>query len=205
MNKVELRIRAALESVLWGSRWAVVVAVLMSLVVAAVVLLMACADACHVAAMLVRYEPGSGSERSASIAGAIEVVDGFLLAAVMLMFAIGLYSIFIGTVSPIPKAKVAALVIETLDELKSRLSKTIMLIIFVKLFGVIMMTEVQRPIDAVYLGLGALIAGAAMALLHYAEPARAAPSARPSTVEPTRKRPKAEPSGIRSIPGDSGP
>lgn len=172
MNKADLRIRAGIERVLWGSRWAVILAVLMSIVVAGVVLLMACADACHVAAMLYRYAPGSTGERSASIAGAIEVVDGFLLSAVMLMFAIGLYSIFIGTVSPIPKTKVAALVIESLDELKGRLSKTIMLIIFVKLFGVVMMTQVDRAIDAVFLALAAMIAGGAMVLLRFAEPAR---------------------------------
>jgi uncharacterized membrane protein YqhA len=167
MNKVELRVRRSVEALLWASRWTIVVAVLLSILVAGVVTIMAAVDAGRVAHELWLYvmrEPGM--TREVIVSGVIEVVDGFLLAAVMVMFPIGLYSIFIGTIGAIPKNRAAALVIETLDELKSALTKTILLIIFVKVFGLVLKQNAIQALDILWLSLAVCVVVTAVAVCH---------------------------------------
>lgn len=179
MHRFELRVRRFVERLVWSSRWAVVVAVLLSVFVAIVVTVMAAADAVHVGRDLLRYLSQEGVppiSREKIVSGVIEVVDGFLLAAVMVMFPMGLYSIFIGTIGAIPKNRAAILVIDTLDELKNVLTKTILLIIFVKVFGLVLKQEPARPLDILWLSLAVCVVVSAIAISHLTERGRPTPS-----------------------------
>lgn len=168
-NATILKLRERLEALLWSARWLVVIAVLASVVIAAAMVVMSTKDAAHVLVGVWKYKSGHAAQRATLVAGVVEVVDGYLLAAIMLIFSMGLYSIFIGTISAIPKSKAAALVIHTLEDLKNRLAKTILLILFVKFFEVAMKLQATVAIDLVWLGLGTVLVAAALLLSHLSE------------------------------------
>ena len=80
--------------------------------------------------------PGSLSEGTI-VAHVVEVVDGYLLAAIMLIFALGLYELFVSRIEIAEGSEFAErlLLIRSLDDLKDRLAKVVLLILVVKFFG----------------------------------------------------------------------
>lgn len=159
--------QTAVEQLLGFSRWFLVLAVIASVLAAATVIVMATLEVGHVVALAVAYQPGEAGQRSMIVASVVELVDGYLLAAVMIIFAIGLYSVFFGRISSIPPTRKGLLSIETLDDLKDRLEKAIMLVLFVKFFEVALKFEVVTSIDLLWLGLGTFAIAAALALSHW--------------------------------------
>ena len=65
----------------------------------------------------------------------IQAVDSSLLAAVLIIFALGLYELFIGVINvPDDHPFRRVLVIETLDDLKNKLATVIIMLLVVKFF-----------------------------------------------------------------------
>jgi len=98
------RIERAFEGVLWNSRYIVLLAVISSLLAGIAMFYMATVDAVYMLAHLGDYaspalEGRARSElRGAAITHVVEIVDGYLLATVMLIFALGLYELFISKI-----------------------------------------------------------------------------------------------------------
>jgi uncharacterized membrane protein YqhA len=102
--------------------------------------------------------------RSWVITHIVEMVDGYLLAAIMLIFSLGLYELFISGIDPAvgSENKSRVLVIENLDDLKDRLGKVVLLILIVKFFEhALSLPPFKTTLDLLYLAVGiALVAGA---------------------------------------------
>ncbi|HEY5603587.1 MAG TPA: YqhA family protein [Gammaproteobacteria bacterium] len=69
----------------------------------------------------------------------VEIIDGYLLAAVLLIFALGLYELFISRIDVVNKddehgMASNVLIINSLDDLKTRLAKVILMILIVRFF-----------------------------------------------------------------------
>ena len=102
---------------------------------------------------------------------AIQVGFTGLLATVLLIFSLGLYELFI---SKIDKAEHSAtssnvLLITSLDDLKSRLAKVILMILIVKFFEHAISMVFETPLDLLYLAGGISLLGLALYLSHAAE------------------------------------
>jgi uncharacterized membrane protein YqhA len=101
----------------------------------------------------------------------VEVVDGYLLATVLLIFSLGLYELFISDIDQAHGSKASSkiLVISSLDDLKSRLAKVIIMILIVTLFEEALNMKVAAPIDLLYLGGAIALIALALYLTHGAE------------------------------------
>jgi len=91
-------------------------------------------------------------------------IDGFLLATILLIFALGLYELFI---SDIDEAKGSGqsskvLVINSLDDLKAKLAKVILMILVVTFFEVSLSMTFVGALDLVYFALGILMVSLAL-------------------------------------------
>ncbi|MCX7806953.1 MAG: YqhA family protein, partial [Planctomycetota bacterium] len=101
MSRLSKRFEIWLENSLWGSRMIVLVAVLASLMTAFGVFYLATVDTWLLVREISAYADVDLSEaerkaiRSQAIAHVVEVIDGYLLATVLLIFALGLYELFI--------------------------------------------------------------------------------------------------------------
>lgn len=154
------------ERLLWSSRLVVIVAVVASVLVAFALFYVTTVDVIGVAGKVVAYTPGAPQTdyaRAEIIRIVVEVVDGYLLGAIMLIFALGLYELFVSRIEAAEGSEFASrlLLIRNLDDLKDRLAKVVLLILVVKFFAYALRAEFKSPLDLLYLALGtALVAGA---------------------------------------------
>lgn len=101
----------------------------------------------------------------------VEVVDGYLLATFMLIFALGMYELFVSDIDEARGSKASSkiLVIESLDDLKARLAKVILMILIVTLFEEALKMRLETTLDLLYLGGGIALVGLALYSTHKAE------------------------------------
>ncbi|MHB8165471.1 MAG: YqhA family protein [Sulfuricella sp.] len=163
------------EATLWNGRFVVVVAVVASMAAAIVIFYMATVDVVYVIGHMLNYaalpEEARRLLHDQTITHVVEVVDGYLLATFMLIFALGMYELFISDIDEAKGSKTSSkiLVIESLDDLKARLAKVILMILIVTLFEEALNMKVTSPLDLLYLGGAIALIGAALFLTHKAE------------------------------------
>jgi uncharacterized membrane protein YqhA len=153
------------ESVLWNSRLVTIVAVLASLVAALIMFFVATTDVVYLVGDVVHYPGLEATAREhlhvSIVAHVAEIVDGYLFAAILIIFALGLYELFISKIDAIELSEVASrlLLIRSLDDLKERLAKVVFLILIVRYFQYALDATISAPLDLLYLAVGiALIA-----------------------------------------------
>ena len=158
------------EKALWNSRLVVLVAVVASLFVAFAMFYVATVDVVGLAERAITYWPGPEADkhRAELIRAVVEVVDGYLLATIMLIFALGLYELFVSRIDVAEGSEFASrlLLIRSLDDLKDRLAKVVLLILVVKFFAYALETEFKTPLDLLYLAAGTLLVAGAIKLSH---------------------------------------
>lgn len=165
------------EGILWQSRFAVLSAVIASLFSSLAVFYMATVDAYYMISHLGEYaSPALDSAtrndlRSTTITHVVEIVDGYLLATVLLIFSLGLYELFISKIEQAEQSENSSnvMVITSLDDLKARLAKVILMILIVKFFEHAIGMSFKSPLDLLYLAGGISLLGLALYLSHAGE------------------------------------
>jgi uncharacterized membrane protein YqhA len=165
------------EGALWNSRFVVLFAVVASLAAGFAIFYMATVDVVYLVAHIVHYaDPDVAIEarkvlHDETITHIVEVVDGYLLATVMLIFSLGMYELFISDIDAAHGSKSSSkiLVIESLDDLKARLAKVIIMILIVTLFEHALKMKIENALDLVYLGASIALVGLALYFTHAAE------------------------------------
>ena len=106
--------------------------------------------------------------RATTISYVIELVDGYLLALMMLIFAIGIYQLFVSRIdrTQIVDESGAVWVVNSLDDLKARLGKVVIIILIVEFFEQTMGMDIATPLDALYTAGAIALIGLALYLSH---------------------------------------
>jgi uncharacterized membrane protein YqhA len=170
-------LEALFEGALWRSRYVVLFAVIASMAAGVAIFYMATVDVVYLIAHIIHYaDPELAAEarkalHDSTITHIVEVVDGYLLATVMLIFSLGLYELFISDIDEARGSKTSSkiLVIENLDDLKARLAKVILMILIVTLFEQALKLKIDSPLDLLYLGGSIALVGLALYLTHASE------------------------------------
>ncbi|OGS94848.1 MAG: hypothetical protein A3H31_04080 [Gallionellales bacterium RIFCSPLOWO2_02_FULL_57_47] len=165
------------EGVLWNSRFMVLTAVIGSLLAGVAIFYMATVDVVYLFEHAMHYADASLNAETrkalhdSTVSHIVEVVDGYLLATVMLIFSLGLYELFISDIDQAHGSKSSSkiLVINNLDDLKSRLAKVILMIMIVTLFEEALNMHLNTPLDLVYLGASIALIALALYLTHASE------------------------------------
>jgi len=164
-------IERTFESLLWGSRFFVLLAVIFSLVGGIVLFLVASIDVVHVATMVYQNYFGHSSHSSnfhgAIVTELIGAIDLYLIAIVLFIFSFGLYELFISQID-IAKRSPASKVLEihSLDELKDKLAKVIIMVLIVGFFKRAMNTTFSGGLEMLYLSLAILFLALAFYFMH---------------------------------------
>ncbi len=167
-------LEAMFENFLWNSRLMVISAVVVSLMSAAAMLYITSVDAWIMVSHLGEYiSPSLSTEarlqlRAETIKHVVEIIDGYLLATVLLIFALGLYELFISKIDIAEEKEGASkiLIINTLDDLKNRLAKVILMILIVRYFEHALNMKFDTPLDLLYFAGGIALLGLALYLTH---------------------------------------
>ncbi len=165
------------EGGLWNSRFVILFAVLGSLFAGFAIFYMATVDVWNLVLHVVHYADSDLTDvarkalHDATVTHIVEVVDGYLLAVVLLIFSLGLYELFISDIDQAEGSRASSkiLVINSLDDLKSRLAKVILMIMIVTLFEQALNMKMQTPLDLMYLGGSIALIALALYLSHAAE------------------------------------
>jgi uncharacterized membrane protein YqhA len=158
----------ALERLLWGSRFVVLVPVIGALVLAIGAFVLGAADTISVLGILANYlvsdtSSGHSTLRGDLIASMVKAIDADLIGAILLVVALGLYELFIDRLRIAEQSDVAerVLSIRTLDDLKDRISRLVLLILIVEFFGLVLGLSISSALELLMLGVGIfLVAGA---------------------------------------------
>lgn len=141
-----------LKKILEKSRFVVVVAVLGSLVATLTLLFFGVYE---IVEILLKISTGAVDSKTV-VLKFIEIVDGFLLATVFLIIAIGLYELFVDSTLDVPEW----LEIKSLDDLKAKLVGVVVIVL-----GVVFLGHTARwtgGAEIAYLGVGAAAVIAAL-------------------------------------------
>ena len=163
-----------IESGIWKARWSVLTAVFCSGIAALAMFYVAAVDAFYVTTDLLDYAfvtdlSERAHVRSMAVGNVVEVVDGFLLAIVLLIFAFGLYELYVSKIDTAYEQESAAhmLSIDSLDDLKSRLGKVIMMILIVKFFELAISMEFEDVYDLLMFAGGIVLVGGSLFLTEF--------------------------------------
>lgn len=152
------------EKFLWNSRFVVLIAVIASLITALSMFYLATVDVWYLVSHLGDYLSLQGQSRydfrAETVAHVVEVIDGYLLATVLFIFSLGLYELFISKIDEAENsAHSKVLAVKSLDDLKAKLARVVLMILIVKFFEHAVNMAFHGPLDLLALAGGiALIA-----------------------------------------------
>ncbi len=144
------------ETFLWQSRWMVFFAAIASVVSAFILIVIGTLEVFQVIGEMFSFVYGSASMDSIyrhTIKNVITAVDIYLIATILLIFGVGLYELFISKISFIEEEDRSAgiLRIHSLDQLKEKLAKVIVMILIVTFFKYAVEMSYGTVSDLMYL------------------------------------------------------
>ena len=142
------------EGAIWRSRFIVLLAVIFGLLGAIVLFIVASMDIWGVAeyafnTIITHAHPENFHEDI--VAGIIGAVDLYLIAVVMFIFSFGIYELFISDIDEAEgKNGSTILAIHSLDQLKDKIAKVIVMVLVVNFFQRVLHTQFTTPLEMLY-------------------------------------------------------
>jgi len=143
------------EGAIWRSRFIVLLAVIFGLLGAIILFIVASMDIWEVA--VVTYQvithtiPHPDHFHEDIVAGIIGAVDLYLIAVVMFIFSFGIYELFISDIDEAEgKSGSQILAIHSLDQLKDKIAKVIVMVLVVNFFQRVLHTDFTTPLEMLY-------------------------------------------------------
>jgi uncharacterized membrane protein YqhA len=160
MDKIRgerIMIERVFEGLIWNSRFIVILAVIFGLIGAIILFVVASMDIWQVAVytfdtIITHAHPDNFHEDIVS--GIIGAVDLYLIAVVMFIFSFGLYELFISDIEAAEgKNGSKLLAIHSLDQLKDKIAKVIVMVLVVRFFQRVLHTQFTTPLEMLYFAL----------------------------------------------------
>ena len=158
------------EATLWNTRFFVLLAVVFSMLGGIALFVVASVDIWGVVSNVIttyleHLHPEKFHEEI--VGGLIGAVDLYLMAVVMFIFGFGLYELFISEID-VAKDTGASKILEihSLDELKDKLGKVIVMVLVVNFFQRVLFTTYDGALDLVYFAISILALAISLYFLH---------------------------------------
>ena len=164
-------LEALFEGTLWKSRLIVLVAVIFGMFGGIALFLVASYDIWEIMVEVYKFffaHHHPENFHSLIISGIIGAVDLYLIAVVMLLFSFGLYELFISKIDDAEESEVGSqiLAIHSLDELKDKLGKVVVMVLIVSFFKKVINMEFATPLEMLYLAGSILALALALYYMH---------------------------------------
>lgn len=172
------RIEQFFESFLWNARLIMIVPVVASLIAAVGILLLSAVNTLLLVQRMAGYLTLTAEEQLAQqaliLADVIGVVDQYLIVAILVIFADGMYELFVGNITAAERSEVGprVLIVRNLDDLKDKLVSVVLVILVVKFFQQALKMKYETPADLLLLAAGIASVGAALYLTKRTKPVK---------------------------------
>jgi uncharacterized membrane protein YqhA len=148
-----------IEWLLWQSRLIVIFAVISSVIASALLILTGTYDIILVVQEFFHAFGDKSAYKDFQVemlTYIISAVDAYLIATVLLIFGVGLYELFISKIDYLERDENSSkiLVVHSLDELKEKLAKVILMVLIVVFFKHALHLEYDDVQSLLYLGIG---------------------------------------------------
>jgi len=141
------------EGTIWRSRFIVLLAVIFGLLGAVILFIVASMDIWQVAVdafqVIMHVIPHPEHFHEDIVAGIIGAVDLYLIAVVMFIFSFGIYELFISHIDE-AEGHGQILAISSLDQLKDKIAKVIVMVLVVNFFQRVLHTDFNTPLEMLY-------------------------------------------------------
>ncbi len=164
-------LESVFEKILWRSRLVAILAVVFGMVGALALFMVASYDVWHVACRTYEFfvlHTHDEKFHEQLIGGIIGAVDLYLIAVVLLIFSFGIYELFISDIDDAENTSVGdkILAIHSLDELKDKLGKVVVMVLIVSFFKKVMRMHFATPLEMLYLAGSILALALALYFMH---------------------------------------
>ncbi len=147
-------IETLFEGAIWRSRFISILAVVFGLIGGIVLFIVASMDIWQVAVYTFDTILSGGHPQKYHeniVAGIIGAVDLYLIAVVMFIFAFGIYELFISHIDEASGSNGSTLLaITSLDQLKDKIAKVIVMVLVVNFFQKVLHTNFTTPLELLY-------------------------------------------------------
>jgi uncharacterized membrane protein YqhA len=188
-------LKRAFEKVLWNSRFVVLFAVITSVLAGVVLFCVIGLESLRILASLVRSaDPTMALEQREAILRQgilreIALIDGYLLGAFMFIFGFGVYELFLADFEEARSSEASGRIlrIKSLDDLKTRLGKVILIIFIVEIFKDAFNIKADSPLDLLYVAATIALIGLALYLTRGSESEKKAEPTSPDESQKTNE------------------
>ncbi len=171
MNNLKKIIEQAVEKLLWESRFMIFIAVISSIIAAFILVLIGTYDiiivvkhSFHMFSSLETFE----DFHKEAVKHIVSAVDVYLISTVLLIFGLGLYELFISRIDVAEKNTRSSkiLVVHTLDQLKEKLAKVIVMVLIVTFFKFAIEFHYEDIRALIFLAIGVLAISLSIYFIH---------------------------------------
>lgn len=158
------------EGILWRSRFFVILAVISSLLASIVLFIIGSLDVLDVLAKTWNYyilHDHSYDLHAKAVGEIIGAIDLYLIAVVLFIFSFGIYELFISIVDEAESESGSKILqIHSLDELKDKIAKVIIMVLVVRYFQMVLEMPFNGALEMLYLAASILGLSLALYFLH---------------------------------------
>lgn len=150
------------ESAMWQTRLLILLAVVFGLIGAAILFVVASVDIYEVLSYTINvYANGLHPKdfHEVIVSKIIGAVDLYLIAIVMLIFSFGVYELFISKIEAAQNKETGSniLAISSLDQLKDKIAKVIVMVLVVGFFQRVLHTEYNGALEMMYFAVSIMV------------------------------------------------
>ncbi|MEM8827986.1 MAG: YqhA family protein [Cyanobacteria bacterium P01_G01_bin.19] len=160
------RIELFFESLIWNFRFFILVPVVFSLLSALRLIAIGTIDIWAGLTLAINPEDPEGVMTIKTVTYIIGGVDYYLIGIVLLIFAFGIYELFISEIEIKHQDDSSILQSASLEELKGKLVNVIVVALIVSLFKQMLTIEIGKLSDVIYISLAILLISISQYLLH---------------------------------------
>lgn len=152
-----------IENALWSTRWLMLATVIAVICGSFALIGFVISDFIHLAQVIFSY--GFSSDvRTEVLLIIVEIVDQALMAGVMVIFALGIYEIFIDKIEVEGETSPKLLVINSITQLKGKLGALVIMILIVKFLSLSIEMTISTPTDLLMYAASVALLGLALFL-----------------------------------------
>jgi uncharacterized membrane protein YqhA len=166
------RIETLFEQFLWNARFLLILPVFFGVLLAFGLFLVATIDVVVLLVGLLSYfdpaltETARSTLRVEAISEVVGALDVYLIGALLLIFSLGFYELFIDKLHVLENSEFAErlLLIRSFDDLKDRLANVVQVVLIVKFFQQALKLKYESVLDLLLLAIGIALIGVALFL-----------------------------------------
>ena len=168
-NRTKRKLRSIelfFEAIIWNCRFFILIPVIFSLLSALRLIMVGTMDVWAGLTIALDHKDPEGIMTIKTVTYIIGGVDYYLIGIVLLIFAFGIYELFISEIEIKHQDDSSILQSASLEELKGKLVNVIVVALIVSLFKQMLSIEIGKLSDAIYVALAILLISISQYLLH---------------------------------------